>query len=502
MLHAKKNSILAFTTFSDFWFVIMRKLSLKPAFVIVLAAVAIPARATTYFIAPASAGGSDANNGASVNTPWLTPNHSVTCGDVILAAPGSYSAVNFSYGTWGTVNCPAGNNVAWLICATFDACKFTANGVFQAMAVTQSYWGVQGWEVTALGDTDACFTAYPPSSTVQIHHIIFANNVANGCHNSGFTSGNSGNAGVDYMAIIGNIAYNAAQSTQFCASGISIYQPVQSDSLPGTHIYIAGNFSYGNFDANPCAGGAPTDGNGILIDTPDGSQSALPSPYAAQIVVDNNILLSNGGRGLDVFNNSAGSSHAAIYARHNTAWGNNADPNETNNLCGELRIYVAVNVQELYNLAATNAPSGCSAHPLYAFYVANGSSTDIINNNLGWTSTGTYTAISNSPGFSFGSNNQFGTNPGFANPTAPGAPNCAGAASVLGCMAQVVANFTPTAAAAIPFGYRVPSTKQNYDPLFPQWLCNVNLPPGLVTMGCVAQSTMPAAVTITGVKVQ
>jgi len=502
MILANTDSIRSHVTLPDFRFTKMRKLSRESAILFVLFTVAAPVRATTYYIAPASAGGSDSNNGTAANTPWLTPNHAFNCGDVILASPGTYSAANFSYGTWGTVNCPAGNNVAWLTCATFDACKFTANGAFLAMAVTQSYWGVQGWEVTALGDTDACFTAYPPTSTTQIHHIIFANNVANGCHDSGFTSGNSGNVGVDYLTIIGNIAYNAAQSSQFCASGISVYQPVQSDSAPGTHIYIAGNFSWGNFDANPCAGGAPTDGNGILIDTPDGSQAGLPSPYAAQIVVDNNILISNGGRGLDVFNNSAGSSHAAIYARHNTVWGNNGDLNETNNLCGELRIYVAVNVQELYNLAATSAPNGCSGHPLYAFYVGNGGSTDVVNNNVGWSSTGTYSAISNSPGFSYGSNNEFGTNPGFANPAAPGAPNCAGAASVPACMAQVIANFTPTAAAAIPFGYRIPTTTQNYDPLFPQWLCSVNLPSGLVTPGCVAQSTMPASVTITGVKVQ
>jgi len=476
----------------------MRKLALA----ILLSTIAFPVGATTYYLAPAAAGGNDSNNGTSLSTPWLTPDHAVNCGDVILAAAGTYSATNFSYGKWGTVTCAAGDNVAWLKCVTFDACKFIANGSNVAMAVTQSYWGVQGWEVTAIGDTDACFTAYPPSSTVQIHHLIFANNVANGCHNSGFTTGNNGNAGVDYLAVIGNIAYNASQSSQFCASGISIYQPVQSDSVPGTHIYIAGNFSWDNFDSNPCRGGAPSDGNGILIDTPDGSQSGLPSPYAAQIVVDNNILIANGGRGFDVFNNSAGSAHAAVYARHNTVWGNNADLNETNNLCGEMTINIALNVQELFNLAATNATNGCGRHSLYAYYVANGSSTDLVYSNLGWAASGTYSAILSSPGFSYAPNNLFGTNPGFVNAAAPGAPSCAGASSVPNCMATVIANFTPTAAATVPYGYQVPSAVKTYDPLFPQWLCNVNLPAGLVTMGCVAQSSLPARVTITGVQVQ
>lgn len=475
---------------------------LKPALAILLFALASPTWATTYYLAPEATGGNDSNNGTSTNTPWLTPNHAVVCGDVILAAAGIYSAANFSYGKWGAVACAGGNNVAWLKCEAFDACKFAANGFYVAMAVTQSYWGVQGWEVTAIGDTDACFTAYPPSSSVQIHHIIFANDVANGCHNSGFTSGNNGNAGVDYLVVVGNIAYNASQSSQSCASGVSVYQPVQSDSLPGTHIYVAGNFSWNNFDANPCGGGAPSDGNGILIDTPDGSQGGLPSPYAAQIVVENNILIANGGRGFEVFNNSAGSARAAIYARHNTLWGNNADLNETNNLCGEMTINVALNVQELFNLAATNATNGCGGHPLYAYYVAQGGSTDLVYNNLGWAASGAYSAISSSPGFSYGPNNLFGANPMFVNASAPGAPNCEGASSAPHCMAAAIADFTPTTAAAVPYGYQIPGAVQTYDPLFPQWLCNVNLPPGLVTMGCVAQSALPASVTITGVKVR
>jgi hypothetical protein len=54
-------------------------------------------------------------------------------------------------------------------------------------------------------------------------------------------------------------------------------------------------------------------------------------------------------------------------------------------------------------------------------------------------------------------------------------------------MATVIANFTPTNATVLAggYGYQIPSGTQIYDPLFPQWLCNVNLPSGLVTMGCL-----------------
>src|ERR1700746_1912547 len=89
---------------------------------------ASPAWATTYFLAPASAGGNDANSGTSAGSPWLSPNHSLNCGDVIIAAASnSYSASNFGFGEWGTVTCPGGNNVAWLECAAFDACKINTS---------------------------------------------------------------------------------------------------------------------------------------------------------------------------------------------------------------------------------------------------------------------------------------------------------------------------------------------------------------------------------------
>jgi hypothetical protein len=52
------------------------------------------------------------------------------------------------------------------------------------------------------------------------------------------------------------------------------------------------------------------------------------------------------------------------------------------------------------------------------------------------------------------------------------------------CMASVIANFTPTNSAVVGYGYQIPSPNQDYDLLFPQWLCNVSLPSGLVTMGC------------------
>lgn len=482
----------------------MKKLALIALFTLL----ACPVRATTYFIAPASIGGSDSNNGTSASAPWLTPNHPVNCGDVILAAAsGDYAPANFLY-KWGTVTCPARNNVAWLKCEIFDACKISGMASGQAgMAVGTSYWGVQGWEIDGTSISGPCVLVYPMgSSPTTMHHVVFANNVLNGCGLAGFTFNPANKtAGVDYIAVVGNIVYNAAGGSSYCASGIEVYEPIASDSLTGTHIYIAGNFSYANREPRLCSGKAPGDGEGIEFDTWDGSQTGTPV-YSYQGVIDNNMLLSNGGPGAEVYGNSAGTApHSNVFVRQNTVWGNNSDPNEVvpGFAVGEILTLSSVNVQVFNNIAETSASNGgASSRPIYAYWVSLGDGTDVDRQNLGFAVGGTIEGIYNSPGFQYDQSNIFGVNPSFANATEPSPPSCEGFTSVPTCMAAVIANFTPTATTARPYGYQKASTSQTYDPLFPRWLCNVNLPLGLVTMGCLSASSSLAPPTIISVVVR
>jgi hypothetical protein len=408
----------------------------------------------------------------SPTTPWLTPNHSVNCGDTIIAAASTaYSGFSFGAGLqWGKVTCPAGNNVAWLICQTFDACKIPTGTA--GMTVNASYWGVAGWEVNTVGTGGPCFQEASPSSTI-IHHVIFFDDIANGCDAAGFADNNYG-TGADYFVVLASIAYDAVQGNAACNEGINVYEPAPSDSLPGTHIYIAGNFSFDNVDPNPCGGGTPTDGEGVSLDT----LSAVP--YTQQVVADNNIILANGGRGLLVGNNTP----APVYFRHNTVWGNNSGAPFNTNECGEIGLQSATNTQAFLNLAVTNTANVCGSNPPYAFYVSSTTTGDVVYQNWGYSASGYNDLLYETSGFSYGPNNTFGTNPQLANPVAPGAPSCSGYANVPACMAAVIANFTPTNAAAAGYGYQTPSSTAVYDPLFPQWLCNVNLPVGLVTMGC------------------
>jgi hypothetical protein len=436
----------------------------------------------TYYLAP---NGSDSNSGLSSSEAWLSPDHPLNCGDKIVAASGAYSAGNFNNGKWGVVSCLLGNNVAWLQCASFDTCKISSTSS-DGMWVDQSYWGVQGWEITTSTNIySACFHAGPrPATSANVHHIIFANNVANGCMGGGFTAYDlSTSASVDYIAYVGNIAYNSAQGRGECYSGLNIYQPIASDTNPGTHLYIAGNFSYSNLDPNPCSGTAPTDGEGVILDTFDFSHNGGP-PYAQQVLVENNVFVNNGGRGIEVLNNSAGSSHAAIYITQNTTWGNLTDPNQNGTGCGEFALDSASDTRVYGNLISTRSATGCGVNPIYALSVQFGNSTDSIDENFAFGYSGNNTYLANSGGFAYGSKNLLGTNPGFANPVVPGAPNCQTASNVTNCMAPVIADFAPTAASAKGFGYQAPSSTSTPDPLFPQWLCSANLPSGLITLGC------------------
>jgi hypothetical protein len=443
------------------------------------------AHASTYYLSPS---GSDSNSGTSATASWLSPNHSLNCGDTIVAAPSTqYSASNFYAGKWGNVSCPSANGVAWVTCATFDACKINTSSS-QAVWIDKSYWGVQGFEASVSGGVKngACFEAGASNPSTVVHHIIFANNVANGCAHGGFITFNYGTAGsADYVAIVGNIAYNAAQGSSACSSGISIYQPIASDSNAGTHFFIAGNFLYANVDGDPCGGGPPTDGEAVILDTFDFSQGG-GRPYTQQAVVENNIGFDNGGRGFEVFNNQAGSSHATVYFKNNTSYGNSTDMNQANGCYGraELAIGYALDTTMDHNLAQTRSGTSCRGAALYGFAAETTNASDVATNNWISATSGDSTMLDHPGGFSMGSGNVMGESPALANPINPGPPSCSGKANVASCMATVVADYTPTVSAAVGYGYQKPSSSSVNDPLFPRWLCTANLPSGLVTMGC------------------
>lgn len=420
-----------------------------------------------------STAGSDSNAGTSTSAAWASPNHALNCGDTLTASAGSYNANSFAF---GVVTCASGNNVAWLQCATPFACTSTisSGGQYaQGIGIGNSYWGVKGWVISTYSGGGDCFVAIPNSSTVTIHHIIFANNIANGCGKAGFEASTNGSAGVDYFSVVGNIVYGAAAGSSLCESGINMFNPTPSDSVAGTHVYYGGNFAFGNVNPIPCNGNTPsTDGEGLFFDT--------VQPYMQQMVMDNNISAFNGGNGLKVYNNTTGTPTAPIYFRHNTAYGNETG-GVNGGICSEFGIQSAYSTQVLNNLAVTTAGTACNgAQTYYAYGATSGNATNSFTNNYGYSAAGNN--LTASGGTSSG--NTF-ANPSLSSPTEPSAPSCGSFSTTTACMATVIANFKPTVTAAQPFGYQTPSTVAVVDALFPKWLCGANLPSGLVTPGCL-----------------
>ena len=445
----------------------------------------------TYYMAPAGAGGNDRNDGLSASAPWLTPNHSLNCGDTILAASGTYDAQNFMVGSWGAVSCPSANNVAWLKCTQFDGCHISTNSMSAGMWIDRSFWGVQGWEITTqkAGAEPTCFVVAPNwNNPVEVDHVILANNIANGCQAGGISTANhpGTSIGVDYLAIVGNIAYNSTQGSSECYTGISVYAPMASDSQSGTHIYLAGNFAWDNWDPDYCAGGPATDGEGLMFDEVDASNQNLPAPtYSQQMVADNNILIGNGGPGLQVDHNNYGSGPwATIYTRHNTLWGNNHDQT-LSGIHGEMLWGTVQNTHSSFDLAVTNIQTGGGAYPVNGYMVSDSPGASNISTSWAYSPWGDNIQVISSSGFSAAFNNTFGVDPQLTNPSVPGAPSCAGKSNVPACMSTLIASFTPKNSSAKAYGYQIPSVTPAVDALFPKWLCSVtNFPSGLVTMGC------------------
>jgi hypothetical protein len=313
------------------------------------------------------------------------------------------------------------------------------------MWVDASYWGIQGWGITTNKYIyGACFHA-GPSSGSTVHHIIFANDIANGCMGGGFNSCNaSTSASVDYIVHVGNVAYNAAGATGACYSGFNIYQPLASDTLAGTHMYISGNYSYSNVDGIGCSGSYTTDGDGINLDTFDFLPGRRSGVYLQQAVVQNNISVGNGSSGILIENNKTGSKSAPVYFKFNTTFGNVQD--NSLSFCsglGDMYIQAADTVTATNNLSMTNCDTVCSRYHKYVFSAANDSSSDVVSGNLWYSTAGQNTFLHNSGSFAVGSNTT-GNDPLFSSPVIPSAPSCSGTANVPDCMATLISECEPS----------------------------------------------------------
>ncbi len=193
------------------------------------------------------------------------------------------------------------------------------------------------------------------------HHVEVTNNIVHDNEANGIYLGKA-----DFLLVEGNVVYdNAAKGG---SSGIHLkaaYNITGSNSTSEYRIIVRDNVSYGNKTEY----GPLTDGNGISLD--DFRNTQIPSlpEYQFKTLVEDNVVYSNTGRGIQV----AWSDHATI--RDNISIHNNADA-RTGPWLSELVNMGSHDNTWIGNIAVTDA-----GNPAIANVRFNG---DPANRNITW----------------------------------------------------------------------------------------------------------------------
>lgn len=273
------------------------------------------ADAAVYYVSPA---GDDANTGTTESDAFLSIQRAadiVEPGDTVLILPGTYTSTNpdrdivkirrsGEAGRWITFkNYPGSrpvlfNQRSWQAINIYGASFIIIEGlevVGNGAGITRAQAESAHRHVAATNGN--CIMAFRDGSTVP-HHLIIRDNVVHHCPGGGI-----GTNYADYVRIYDNIVYNTSWWSRWGTSGISIYESrnINDHRQERYRNIIAGNVVYGNEQRLPTAGlGAVTDGNGIIIDDLNNTQSDGP-PYIGKTLVTNNISYNNGGRGIHVY---------------------------------------------------------------------------------------------------------------------------------------------------------------------------------------------------------
>lgn len=253
-----------------------------------------------------SADGSESSPFASIN---YALNSGLKPGDEIVVKPGTYHET-----VYVGINGSAAGDITIRSEIPGGAVVVPPSGGANGFTIEGNYITVDGFEVYG-SDSHGIVAQHA-------HHITITNNVS---HDNG-ASGIAGAWG-EFYVIEGNTTYNNASSNWF--SGISVYQNrnITGDtSTDGFRTIIRNNISYDNVTES----GTHTDGNGIIIDDFQSTQTSGYPNYTYPTLVENNLVYGNGGKGIQI----TWSDYVTV--RNNTAYHNNNDLLNTGTWRGEI----------------------------------------------------------------------------------------------------------------------------------------------------------------------
>ncbi|MBB3913248.1 M10 family metallopeptidase C-terminal domain-containing protein [Rhizobium fabae] len=264
---------------------------------------------TTYYVSASSSGG---GNG-SASSPFHTISEAMAAdlkpGDEVVVKPGTYNeSINFDKDGSAAADITLRSEVPGAALIRAPA------GSYTGISVNANYVTIDGFDIK--GGTGDGIEAN------NVHHVSILNNKVHDSGESGIQFNYS-----DFVKIIGNETYNNASTGWF--SGISIYENrnITGDtSTTGYRNIVQNNISHDNVTKT----GAHTDGNGIIIDDFQSTQTDGHPNYTFKTLVDNNLVYENGGKGIQVAWSDS------VTVQNNTAYHNNQDPLNDGTWRGEL----------------------------------------------------------------------------------------------------------------------------------------------------------------------
>ena len=277
-----------------------------------------------------SAAGDDARDGLTEATAFATPQHAIDvaqAGDVVVLTGGTYANPPGTKGTTPVVEfARAGTPAAWITLrgapgatAIVDAAGRQAIHVQKGRAGEGlAYLEIRG--LTVRGDADAGRTRYADEIGKQtpnvdamgivlwgrgagVHHVRVAENAVEWCTSDGIHLDS-----VDWFAIERNvIRSNCWLTIGYAPAGLSVMKYANFDAVDDVpKLLIAGNRVSGNklTVMNMPNGKDPKtsffNGNGILIDA---NAENPPAVAAGRTLVQNNLVVNNGGGGIQLWGN-------------------------------------------------------------------------------------------------------------------------------------------------------------------------------------------------------
>jgi parallel beta-helix repeat protein len=339
-----------------------------------------PGTGRTFWVAT---NGNDLTGDGSLERPWATINgalwRDLRAGDTVVVRPGTYTETLW-IDKGGSNDGPGGLPDGQL---TFrseipgQALIRPTEGAYSTVMVRADNVTIEGFDI--VGGTGHGIDVQDSAYT------LIRNNTVHDSGGSGIQFNYS-----EFMVIEGNTTFGNAGTNGWHTSGISVYQNrnITGDTeTPGFRTIVRDNISYKNITL-PVVQGDHTDGNGIIIDDFQSTQTAGHPNYTFPTLVENNLAYGNGSKGIQVTWSDF------VTVRGNTVAFNNVDDLNLGTWRGELSNQQSSNNTWIDNIAVTNP----ALNP-HNTAIGNYSYGGYVNQNVVWENNVTFNGTPGQPSF-------------------------------------------------------------------------------------------------------